>query len=212
MMALVAFLILVWLIYELAKYTASLIMYDEQWLTRSLFEKFNAIVFAFLADNLVCAGLNFFVPTAVVFFVWMIAPTYHFWTRREYKKAVALEKAITEFETRQQIAALEERRSNLIKLSEWFDTAPDWYYPQERDKFFRWLEAENTISSFHTHWDDYLRLHMLGLNSGRPCICHLDHLTYPQKQARGDLAWKKIVLTREANNRATSKRANAVEK
>ncbi|MFJ3059033.1 hypothetical protein [Herbaspirillum sp. NPDC087042] len=200
MMTVVAFLMLTWLVYELAKYTASLIRYDEHWIERSFFRKLNATGFAFLANNFVCAGLNFFIPTVLVSVVWLIAPAYHLWTRREFKKAIALEKEIREFEKRRQIAELEERRENLVKLRDWFDSAPDWYYPQERDNFFRWLEADNELSNFHTIWDEYLRLHMLGLNSGRPCICHLDHLTYPEKQARGDLAWKRIVMNRDANS------------
>jgi hypothetical protein len=209
MMTLVAFLVAAWLVYELAKYSASLIRYDENWLARSFYKKLNAIGFTFMANNFLCAGLNFLIPTPIVFFIWIIAPTYHFWTRREYKKSLALEQAIKEFETRQQIAALEERRTNVIKLEVWFDSAPDWYYPAERDGFFHWLEEQNEFANFHDNWDEYLRLHTLGLISGRTCICHLDHLTYAQKQARGDLAWKRIVQARQGNTKAPKNESGA---
>lgn len=181
----------VWGICSLVKTTSMGITYDDWWISHTPLKKLTIVVFAATVFGLLSFGISFFAP-ALVLPIIVAGPIYHFWTRYNYRRQKKNEQESAMEDLRREKQKKEELLAQLKIVESWFHTSiPSQYHTEDRNKYFQFLYSTERIDEF-LRWDDAYRLYMLGVVTKKRCICHLDWLDYSEKQARGDLAWKRI--------------------
>lgn len=180
-----------WAVLSLANTIRDAITYDDQWLSNSVSRKSAIFALTVTYAALLSFGTSF-LTHVLVLPILTAAPIYHFWTRYNYGRQKKNEQESAMEDLRREKKKKEELLAQLKTVESWFHTSiPSQYHTEDRNKYFQFLYSMDRIDEF-LRWDDAYRLYMLGVITKKRCICHLEWLEYSEKQAKGDLAWKRI--------------------